>query len=460
MTQQPNVPQIVARQKAYFQSGATQDVNGRIIALRRLYDAIKAQEPQIARALRKDLGKSADESYLSEVGIVLSEISFQIAHIRRWSRPERKLPSLTNVPSSSTVYRVPKGVVVVLSPWNYPFQLTMEPLVGAVAAGNCVVCRPSDHAPATSAVMAQLIAEAFDPAHVACVIGDHTVADALLAQPVDHVFFTGSKRVGSLVMAAAAKIPAPVTLELGGRSPAVVCADADVRLAARRIVFGKGLNCGQTCVCPDYVMVAESVHDSFVAALKSEWKRQYGADPLSNPAWPRMVDQAAFERVLGLIDPAKVVLGGQSDPQTLRIAPTVMDRVTPDDKVMGEEIFGPVLPVMTFRRLDDVFSYVRAGDKPLACYLFTKDRDVQQRVIQTLAFGSGCLNDTVMQLTTPRLGFGGVGGSGLGRYHGRYSFETFTDEKSIMSSSTLVDLPLRYQPYKPVLMRLVRLIER
>lgn len=453
---------LVAKQTAYFNSGATQDVNGRIIALRRLYDAIKSHENEIADALHEDLGKCADESYLTEVGLVLSEISFQIAHVRKWARPTPVYPGLLDFPSTAMTYHCPKGVVLVLSPWNYPFQLTMDPLVGAVAAGDTVICRPSDHSPATSAVMARLIAEVFDEQHVACVIGDHTVADALLAQPVNHVFFTGSKRVGSMVMAAAAKIPAPITLELGGQSPAIVCADANLELAARRIVFGKGLNSGQTCVCPDYVLVDEKVHDRFVTLLKAEWRRQYGTEPLKNPDWPHMVDKKAYERVLALIqaNPEKVVLGGQSNPDTLQIAPTVMDNVAATDQVMSEEIFGPVLPVMTFQDLDEVFSFVRSKDRPLATYLFTEDKQLQRRVCETLAFGSGCINDAVMQLTSSTLGFGGVGGSGLGRYHGKYSFDTFTESKSIMRSSTRVDLPLRYQPYRPALMKLVRFLER
>lgn len=451
---------LVARQHAHFDAGGTQDVNLRIIALRRLYDAIRANEGRIAEAMRTDLGKSPDETYLSEVGLVLSEISYQIAHVRRWSRPKRRMPSLLSFPSSSVDYPCPKGVVFVMSPWNYPFMLALDPLVGAVAAGNCVIVKPSDYSPNVSRVIADILAEVFPPEHVACVLGHHDVADAILEQPLDHVFFTGSKAVGAFVMGACAKICCPVTLELGGQSPCIVAPDADIDLAARRIVFGKFLNCGQTCVCPNHVFVHESVHDRLVAALEREVRRQYGEHPLENPAWGHICKRRHFDRIAGLIDPAKVVLGGATDPSTLRIDPTIMDRVTLDDAVMADEIFGPVLPVLTYTDIGDVWHEVAAHPTPLAAYIFTHDPAAVDYFKRRLRFGSGCVNDTIMQLTTSNLGFGGDGASGMGRYHGRFSFDTFTDAKGVLTVSTRLDMPFRYQPYTKAHMAVVRLLER
>ncbi|MEY8436867.1 aldehyde dehydrogenase family protein [Atopobiaceae bacterium 24-176] len=451
---------IVAVQHRYFNDGKTLDVNQRIIALRRLYDAIKANEGRIASAMRADLGKSPDETCLSEVGLVLMEISYQIAHVRRWSKPRRRMPSLLSFPSSSVDYLCPKGVVFVMSPWNYPFMLALDPLVGAVAAGNCVIVKPSDYSPHVSRVIADIVAEVFPSEHVTCVLGHHDVADAILEQPLDHVFFTGSKKVGAFVMGACAKICCPVTLELGGQSPCIVGPDADIDLAARRIVFGKFLNCGQTCVCPNHVFVHKSVHDRLMKALAREVRRQYGERPLENPAWGHICKQRHYERIAGLIDPAKVVLGGGRDPKTLQIEPTIMDRVALADPVMADEIFGPVLPVLTYSDIADVWREVAAHSTPLAAYLFThnaKDIDFFRR---RLRFGSGCVNDTVMQLSTSNLGFGGDGASGMGRYHGKYSFDTFSDAKGVLTVSTRLDMPFRYQPYTKARMAVVRFLER
>ena len=455
-----NAAAIVAAQHDFFNAGKTLDVNGRIIALRRLYDTIKANEGRIAAAMRQDLGKSPDETYLSEVGLVLMEISYQIAHVRRWSRPKRRTPSLLSFPSNSVDYPCPKGVVFVMSPWNYPFMLALDPLVGAVAAGNCVIVKPSDYSPHVSRVIADIVAEVFAPEHVACVLGHHEVADAILEQPLDHVFFTGSKRVGAFVMGACAKICCPVTLELGGQSPCIVEPDADIDLAARRIVFGKFLNCGQTCVCPNHVFVHESVHDRLVEALVHEVRRQYGERPLENPAWGHICKQRHYDRIVGLIDPAKVVLGGDCDPATLQIGPTIMDHVTLSDPVMADEIFGPVLPILTYASIDDVWREVTERPTPLAAYLFAHNAKDIDYFRWRLRFGSGCVNDTVIQLSTSNLGFGGDGASGMGRYHGKYSFDTFTDAKGVLTTSTALDMPFRYQPYTKAHMAVVRFLER
>ena len=452
--------QLVSSQRAYFESGATLDVNRRILALQRFYDAVKDHEPQLAKAMKEDLGKSAQETYMSEVGLVLSETKYQIAHLRSWSKPQLKTPSIINFPALSFDVPNPKGVVYVMSPWNYPVMLALEPLVGAVAAGNCVIVRPSDSAPHVGQALASLVAEAFDFRHVACVLGSHDIADALLAQPVDHVFFTGSKGVGAYVMEQAAKIYASVTLELGGQSPCIVCDDAHIKLAARRIVFGKFLNCGQTCVCPDYVMVARSAHDAFVAAVKDEIVRQFGENALDNPDWGKICKPRDYQRILGLVDPAKVVFGGQHDDAACRIAPIVMDNVQPADKVMSQEIFGPILPIMVFDSIDEAWSQIRSLPTPLAAYLFTHNQSIIDYYLNQLSFGSGCINDTIMQVSVSNIGFGGNKASGLGRYHGKFSFDTFTNYKAMLKKSCLIDLPMRYQPYNSLSNAVIRLLVR
>ena len=452
--------QLVSAQRAYFDSGATLDVNGRILALQRFYDTVVAHEEELAWAMKQDLGKSAQETYMSEVGLVLSETKYQMAHLRRWSKPQLKTPSLINFPATSFDVPNPKGLVYVMSPWNYPVMLALEPLVGAVAAGNCVIVRPSDSAPHVGQALASLIAEAFDPRHVACVLGSHDIADALLAQPIDHVFFTGSKRVGAYVMEQAAKIHASVTLELGGQSPCIVCDDAHIKLAARRIVFGKFLNCGQTCVCPDYVMVARPVHDAFVAAVKGEILRQFGENALDNPNWGKICKPRDYQRILSLVDPAKVVFGGQHDDAACRIAPIVMDDVQPADKVMSQEIFGPILPIMVFDRIDEVWSQIRSLPTPLAAYLFTHNQQIIDYFLNRLSFGSGCINDTIMQVAVSNIGFGGNKASGLGRYHGKFSFDTFTNYKAMLKKSRFIDLPMRYQPYNSLSNAIIRLLVR
>lgn len=447
---------IVERQREFFATGKTIDVEYRLQALRRLQAAVRARERQIEQAVRADLGKSAFESYMCEVGLSLSELSCQIGHLRRWARPRRVRSDLANFPSTYRIVPEPYGVALVMSPWNYPFMLTVEPLAGAVAAGNCCVVKPSAYSPATSEVVAELVAEVFEPGHVDAVLGGRAENTALLDQRFDCIFFTGSVAVGRLVMEKAARWLTPVTLELGGKSPCVVAADADLDVAASRIAFGKYLNCGQTCVAPDYLLVDERVADDLVGRLASRIARMYGEDAFANPDWGRIVNERHFDRVAGLIDPAKVVYGGRTRRETLQIEPTVMAGCTGDDAAMGEEIFGPVLPVLTYRTLDEAESFVKGREKPLALYLFTRDRAVEERFLHHVPFGGGCVNDTIVHLATSRMPFGGVGASGMGSYHGRKSFETFSHEKSVLKKGLWLDLPMRYQPYSGLKARLVR----
>ena len=448
---------VVKKQREYFASGATKDVNCRIAALKRLRQAIRAQEKNLCAAIGVDLGKSASEAYMCEVGLTLSELSFQIKHLRRWARPKRRRTDLTNFHGKSFSLWEPYGCVLVMSPWNYPFLLTMEPIIGAVAAGNCCVAKPSAYSPKTSAAIRALIQNVFPPEYVQIVEGGRTENSALLEERFDYIFFTGGVNVGRLVMEKAAAHLTPVTLELGGKSPCIVDKTADLKLAAARIAFGKYLNCGQTCVAPDYLLIDSSVKEEFLKLFTQTVEKMYGANPLENPDYGKIINQKHFHRLIGLMDKEKLIYGGDSDPQRLRIAPAVMDNVSRDDAVMQEEIFGPILPVIEFNGIDQAIDFALEGEKPLAAYLFTKSRQAEQNFLARLSFGGGAVNDTIVHMATSYMGFGGVGGSGMGSYHGRRSFETFSHEKNILKKYRWIDLPLRYQPYCPRKDRLIHM---
>lgn len=451
-----SIERVVQQQRAFFATGSTIDVDFRIAALKRLRCAIEHNQRAIEDALYADLRKSAYESYLSEIGLSLAEIDYQIKHVRGWARPHWVPSDLTNFCSSYRTIAEPYGCTLVMATWNYPVMLSIEPLAGAVAAGNCVILKPSDYAPATADILARVVAEAFEPSHVAVVQGGHVQNDALLNQRFDYVFYTGSRRVGSIVMEAASRWPTPVSLELGGKSPCVVAADADLDRAAARIAFGKFLNCGQTCVAPDYLLVDDSVLEAFVPKLVEQVATMYGVDAFANPDWGRIINEKHFTRISGLIDQDKVVYGGRTKAQTLQIEPTIMVGCTKDDAAMGEEIFGPVLPILTYRTVGEVEAFIKEREKPLACYLFTSDRSLERYFMRHVPYGGGCINDTVVHLATSRLPFGGVGASGIGAYHGRYSFNTFSHTKAILKKGLLIDVPLRYQPYTPQKFNLVR----
>lgn len=455
-----DIKAIVERQRAYFNTNATLSVDARIDALCRLRAEIKRSERRILDALAFDLGKSSQEAYMCEIGLVLSELRHQIAHVRSWTSPERRKTDIGNFPAQSFTVSEPYGVVLVMAPWNYPFMLCMEPLIGAIAAGNCCIVKPSAYAPATSRVVAEILEAAFDPSYATAVEGGRAANEALLDQKFDYIFFTGSPVVGKLVMRKAAESLTPVSLELGGKSPCIVAADANLTCAARRIAFGKFLNCGQTCVAPDYVLVDRAVHDEFVALLGACTAKMYGADALRNPHYGRIVNRKHFDRILSLIDPAKTVYGGTHCVEDLRIEPTIMDYVESDDAVMSEEVFGPVLPVIVVDDMAKAEAFVKARPKPLALYLFTEDHALQQRFVRNVSFGGGCINDTVMHLATSNMGFGGVGASGMGSYHGKDSFDTFSHRKSILRKSTAMDIPLRYQPYTRLKEHIIRRVLR
>ncbi len=455
-----DISEIVAQQKAFFQTGQTLPVAFRIDALKHLYQEILEHETEIQNALQTDLGKSDYEGFMCETGLVLSEISYMLKHIRSYSRAHKVPTPLVQFAAKSFVKPVPYGNTLILSPWNYPFLLTLEPLADAIAAGNTAVVKPSAYAPATGEVIGRLLGELFPPEYVAVVTGGRKENTTLLEQKFDMIFFTGSQSVGKEVLRHAAENLTPAVLELGGKSPCIVDETADIRLAAKRIVFGKYLNCGQTCVAPDYILCQESVREKLLDALCAEIKKQFGETPLQNPDYGKIINRKHMERLLGLIVPEKVVIGGEYDEQSLKIAPTVMDHVTMDDAVMQEEIFGPILPVLTFSAFDQLFPRLHNTPKPLALYIFSSRRDRIQAITSRIPFGGGCINDAVMHLVTSEMGFGGVGESGMGSYHGKAGFDAFSHKKSILDKKTWIDLPMRYQPYQRRFSRLLKLFLR
>lgn len=397
---------------------------------------------------------------MCEIGLTLDELSYMISHVHRLAKEKRVKTPLAQFASRSFVKPSPKGVVLIMSPWNYPFLLTMEPLVDAIAAGNTAVVKPSAYAPHTSAVIKDLLSSIFPPEYVTVITGGREENEALLSIRFDHIFFTGSKAVGKVVMAAAAKYLTPVTLELGGKSPCIVDKDADIRLAAKRIVFGKYLNCGQTCVAPDYILCHASVKEAFLSEVKKQIRLQYGQDPLENKNYGKIINKKHFDRILGLIDPEKVVYGGRTEEDTQRIEPTVLDNVSAGDAIMQEEIFGPLMPVLTFDDTREVLSFIREREHPLALYLFTRDKKTEKEILSGCGFGGGCINDTIIHLATHEMGFGGFGESGMGSYHGAEGFKTFSHQKSIVDKKTWIDLPMRYQPYRPIYERMIRMFLR
>ena len=454
---QAEIHAIVEKQRAWFKTGATLDVEFRLNALNKLADALRTREAEIAEALRADLGKGVTESFICETGLVRSELSYMKKHLRRYAR-ERHVPTpMTNFHSRSYVKPSPYGTVLIMSPWNYPLLLTLDPLVDAIAAGNTAVVKPSAYSPRTSAVIADLIRECFAPEHVASITGGRAENTSLLGERFDYIFFTGGQAVGREVMRAAAEHLTPVTLELGGKSPCIVEKTANLKLAARRIVFGKYLNCGQTCVAPDYIYCDASVKDAFLAELKREIARQYGERPLENANYGHIVNEKHFDRLLGLMDAHKLAHGGAHDRASLRIEPTILDGATFEDAVMQQEIFGPILPILTYDSLEGAVARIQSLPHPLALYIFTSDNRIAKDVIARCGFGGGCINDVVIHLATSEMGFGGFGESGMGAYHGKDGFDTFSHYKSIVDKKTWLDLPMRYQPYTKLNEALIRM---
>ena len=451
------IRQIVENQRTYFYTGATLPLSHRIEALKKIQSYILTHEAEIGKAIRKDLGKSDFESYMCETGLVLSEITYMLKHIRSFAKEKNVLTPLAQFHSRSFKKPSPYGVALMMSPWNYPFLLTIDPLIDALAAGNTVVLKPSAYSPYTSTVIQSMIEECFDTRYVAVITGGRAENTCLLNEHFDYIFFTGSQTVGKEVMRHAAAHLTPVTLELGGKSPCIVEESANIKLAARRIVFGKYLNCGQTCVAPDYIYCDRKIKDQLLAEIKRQIKRQFRSEPLTNKNYGKIINEKHFDRITKLIDSSKVVFGGKCDRTTLKIEPTVMDHVTFDDAVMQEEIFGPILPILTYDSLDQAIHKINSMPHPLALYVFTSDKTAARKVTARCGFGGGCINDTIIHLATSEMGFGGFGESGMGSYHGKDGFRTFSHYKSIVDKKTWLDLPMRYQPYRKINEKLIHL---
>ena len=438
---------LIKEQRAYFFTGATREEAYRIQALRKLRAWILKNQAEIEEALKKDLGKSRTESDMCEIGMVLEEIRFMLAHIHKWMAAKTVPSPLALFPARSFIKPSPRGVVLIMSPWNYPFLLTVGPLVDALAAGNTAVLKPSAYSPDTAKLISRMVRECFSLRQAAVILGGRKENQALLQEHFDFIFFTGSQQVGRLVMESAARFLTPVVLELGGKSPCLVEKSADLKLAARRIVFGKLLNCGQTCVAPDFIYCDRRIKDRLLKEILEQIRIQYGDEPMKNPNYGRIVNEKHFDRLAGLIEEKKMVFGGAKDRASLRMEPVVLDGVTFSDRIMQEEIFGPILPVLTYESLEGAIANLQAMPHPLAFYVFSADRKLAERIMDRLGFGGGCINDTVMHLATSEMGFGGFGESGMGSYHGKAGFDAFTHYKSILDRKPWPDVPLRYQPY-------------
>lgn len=450
---------VLERQQEYFASGKTKELAFRRESLKRLYRAIEEYEEEILAALRNDLNKPAFEAYAAEIGMVREEITYMLKNMNKLLKPKRVRTPLSQFPSVSRVYKEPYGQVLIIAPWNYPFLLTISPLVGAIAAGNTAVIKPSEFAPATSAILKKLVERTFDTGHVTVVEGAVEVNQSLLDKNFDLIFFTGSKQVGKIVMEKAARHLTPIVLELGGKSPTIVDQTANLKLAGKRIAWGKAINAGQTCVAPDYVLVHEEVKDELIEEIKKSLKGFFGGQAQENLDYPKIINERHFNRLQDLVQTGEVIYGGKADATTHQINVTLMDDVSWTDPIMQEEIFGPILPIMTYKHLDEAISQIKARSKPLALYLFTTSKEVEQKVLSDISFGGGAINDTVTHLATPYMGFGGVGESGMGRYQGKESIETSSHSKSVLKKSNLIDLPFRYPPYETSI-KLLKMILR
>ncbi len=436
---------LAAAQKQYFRTGQTLDISYRLTALRALKAAILKHEKALTDALWADLHKSYEEAYLTEISIVLGEIDNHISNLRSWASPVHRPTPLKMFPSRSRIVSEPLGSTLIIAPWNYPVQLLLNPLVGAISAGCTAILKPSPYVPTVARALEELIADTFESEYVATVQGNRDVNTALLAERYDLIFFTGSPALGRTVMAAAAKNLTPVVLELGGKSPCIVDYDADIEVAARRIAWGKCLNAGQTCIAPDYLLVHSAVKDRLIAALGKEFKALLGEEPQQSKHFVRIVNERAFDRLVGYFKDGDIVVGGQTERSERFIAPTILDNVNPESAVMQDEIFGPIFPVVTFQTTDEAINFVTSREKPLALYYFGKSG---KQVIRTTSSGGACINDTIMHIANENLPFGGVGNSGMSSYHGKNSFDVFSHQRAVVTTPTWLDLPFRYMPYK------------
>lgn len=455
-TELSEIPKLVARLRGTFEGGRTRPIEWRREQLHRLKALLEERESDLLDALAADLGKPRLEGWASDIGIVITEIEHALRHLARWMKPERVWTPVAQRPGRASIHREPKGVVLVIAPWNYPVHLLLLPIVGALAAGNCVVGKPSEVAAHTSATLAHLVPEYFDRDCFAIVEGGVPETQALLAERFDHIFYTGNGRVGRVVMEAAAKHLTPVTLELGGKSPTIVDRDANLDVAARRIAFGKFLNAGQTCIAPDYVLVSREQEQPLIDLIGHAIRDFYGPDPAASPDYARIVNDAHFQRLEHFLDEGSPAIGGDRRAGERYIAPTVLRDVAPDAPVMNDEIFGPILPVLPVADVDDAIRFVNDRDRPLALYVFSESNEVQERVLAETTSGGACVNTTVMHVAVPELPFGGIGPSGMGAYHGKASFDVFSHRKSVLTKPTRPDPKITYPPYTKLKERLIR----
>ncbi len=439
---------IVQKQRDFFNTGQTKSVDFRIQQLKKLRAIIVENERNIIQALYDDLRKSDLEAYATEIGIVLAEIDFTLKNIKKWSKPERVSTPIFHQLATSWRYPEPYGVTYIIAPWNYPFQLLVAPMIGAIAAGNTVVLKPSEVSAHTAKLIYDMFNGVFDEGFVKVILGAVEESKAMLEQRFDYIFFTGGTEIGRYVYQAAARFITPVTLELGGKSPCIVDEDIQLTHTSRRILWGKFTNAGQTCVAPDYLLVNRKVKDKLLTKMKEHLHDFYGDNPATSPDYGRIISDRHFDRIKSMIDPEKVILGGETNKEDRYIAPTIVEGVSLDDRVMQEEIFGPVLPIIEYDTLDEAISYIKQFEKPLALYIYSQNSNVQEKIMNEVPFGGGCINESVMHVGQGQLPFGGVGESGIGSYHGKSSFETFSHYKSVLKKSTLTDMPIKYPPYK------------
>lgn len=452
------ITEIIAQQRNFFDSNETKSVKFRIQQLKKLKRLLKENEAQLNKAIFEDFGKSDFETYVTELATIYHEINIFLKHLKSWSKPKRVISNLANFPSRSYVFPEPLGNTLIIGAWNYPYQLSLVPVVTSLAAGNTVILKPSELPQHTSSIMAKLINENFPSNYFRVVEGGIKESSALLEQKFDKIFFTGSTAVGKIVYQAAAKHLTPVTLELGGKSPTFILKDCNIKLTAQRIVWAKFLNAGQTCVAPDYILVDKSIEEKLLKALKKEIEKYHNKENPDKSNYLKIINSSHFDRLHQLIDPDKVYHGGQSDMEDRTIEPTILHKINFEDKIMEDEIFGPILPVISFSNLDEAIHTVKKQPKPLACYIYSSSKKSSLKIIQEISFGGGAINDSLMQLSNSRLPFGGVGSSGMGSYHGKAGFDTFSHFKSILKKSNLIELPIKYPPYSKFKLKLLKFI--
>ena len=453
-----NYSELLRQQREFFQTGKTRSIDFRLAQLKILKQAIVEYEIAINEALQADLQKPVVEIYLTEITVVKKEIDYAIKHLKSWIKPHKAAVPLEQLPGAGKIYPEPLGIVLIISPWNYPLQLAITPLVGAIAAGNCTIIKPSEIATHAAAVLAKMLQKYFDSTYISVVEGGVETSQKLLTEKFDHIFFTGGTNVGRIVMEAAAKYLTPVTLELGGKSPCIVDTDINLEYAAKRITWGKFINAGQSCIAPDYLLVPEAIKQQFIEKIQKCITEFYGAQPANSPDYGRIIDRKQFDRLVALLADGKIVFGGETDAESRYIAPTVIELASLDVPAMQSEIFGPILPVVTYQDISEAIAIVNQGSKPLALYLFSRDRNLQKRVLAETSSGSACINDTVLQFVVPTLPFGGVGSSGMGKYHGKASFDIFSHYKSVLYRSLAIEINLRYPPYRGKLPLLKRIL--